>query len=163
MHRSRSILPLVLALAACASSPRTGSPASRGATGPAHAAAALNESAPQLVRLRVGDGPASAPMPHPAQGKATLVLSFPRHFAGRRVELVVDRGAGDDRVEWLRFTPRVLQDGTLQVQGLQPGCYALRAEQPGTASTAFGSIVVDGPGAIAVPMSGAVAGPGGGR
>jgi len=137
------------ALAACAGSPSRPAPGEPGNA----AAAAASLQPPELVRLRIGDGPVSDPVPHPAFGKATLCLSFPPGFAGSRVDLVVYRGVGDARAQWLRLRPKVAASGPLVVAGLTEGHYELRATLEGADRVAVGEAEVTAPGEIALAMA----------
>ena len=134
-RRSVAVTCICAALAACAGSPS--GPARREAGNAAVAAASLQP--PELVRLRIGDGPVSEPVPHPALGKATLLLALPESFAGQRIELVVDRCDTAGKAEWLRCRPRVPATGPLVFAGLPTGRYLLRAALP--VATAGPSIV----------------------
>jgi hypothetical protein len=107
-------------------------------------AAALS---PPMVRLRIGDGPVSAPVVHPAAGKARLVVQFPAGFAGRTVEVAIDRADSLDadapRAAWQRFEPAVRADDTLVLTGLDVGRYWLEVACDGVA-VGTGAVAIDG-------------------
>jgi len=142
------------ALAACAGSPPRPAPGDNRDV----AVAAASLQPPELVRLRIGDGPVSEPVPHPALGKATLRLSFPPAFARNRVDLVVDRVVGAERSQWMRMRPKVDDGGSLVVAGLSDGHYELRATL-GADSVAVGEVDVTAPVELCVAMTPSAAAP----
>ncbi len=133
MRSSFALLTLVAAIAAC-SGPRSRRDP------PAMAAASVQ--APELVRLRIGDGPMGPPIANPALQPTVLELAFPAEFAGRRVDLEVDRCRGADRVPWLHIAPLVPADGALRIAGVPAGRYELRAVVAGV--PVEGAIAIDG-------------------
>src|SRR5262245_17284063 len=154
-RRSVALTCACAVLAACAGSPSRPAPGK-----PADAAvAAAAVQPPELVRLRIGDGPVSAPMPHPALGKATLRLSFPPAFARNRVDLVVDRVVGAERTQWMRMRPKVDDGGSLVIAGLPDGHFELRATCSGADSVAVGEADVTAPVELSVAMTAMTASP----
>ena len=92
-----------------------------------------------MIRVQIGDGPVSSAIPHPALDKATLHLSFPEPFAGHRVQLCIERATQEGREEWMRLSPRLLADGTLQIAGGDdrlPTTRVLRMGHTGSGGTA---------------------------
>lgn len=118
------VLIVALASAACAGGAGLAT-ATQVASAPTANGNALT-SMPQ-IRVRVGDGPLSQPIPHPAFARATVALRFPAQAAGKAVAIVVEKETDGGFAEWLRFSPRIQQDGTLQVAGLADGRYRIAA------------------------------------
>ena len=123
--RPTSLLVIVaLAFGACAGS--SGRATATQSTSTASANANALAAVPQ-VRVRIGDGPVSQPIPHPAFARATVALQFPQHAAGKNAAIVVEKETDGAFAEWLRFSPRIQQDGTLKVAGLADGRYRIAA------------------------------------
>lgn len=123
--RPTSLLLLIaLAFGACAggSGRATATQANTAANANANALAAV----PQ-VRVRIGDGPVSQPIPHPAFARATVALRFPEHVAGKAAAIVIEKETDGAFAEWLRFSPRIQQDGVMKVAGLADGRYRIAA------------------------------------
>jgi hypothetical protein len=100
-----------------------------------------------LVRLCIDGGPPSPPVVHPAAGRARVVVQFPAGFAGRRVEVGIDRAgslAGDaPRAAWQRFVPTVRADDRLVLTGLDVGRYWIEVACDGV-TVGTGAVAVDG-------------------
>ena len=62
-----------------------------------------------------------------SSGRATVALQFPQHTAGKNAAIVVEKETDGAFAEWLRFSPRIQQDGTLKVAGLADGRYRIAA------------------------------------
>lgn len=139
MHSRRRALfaAFLVAFAACVGSGHGNGPAPTRETEPANAAIAV----PTHVRLRVGDGPVSKPMPNPVLGKAALLLRFPVACEGVMTALVVERVEGSVRKPWLSLEVRVRPDGTLPLLGLEPGAYVVTATPRGAKALVGGAEV----------------------
>lgn len=138
-------LPLLLGASVAA-----GCAGARGRADSAHAAASV--AAPDLVRLRVGDGPVSAPVPNPAEAATRVVFAFPAEFADQRVDLTIERDGA--KAPWMAMRPRLRTDATLPLAGVPAGCYRVRAtlENSGVRYDARAQVTVAGEDELAVTM-----------
>jgi hypothetical protein len=127
---SRTLLLLaLLPLAACASKDSLAGRTQSSATQQSTNAHAL-QAAP-MVRFRVGDGPVSLPVVHPAVSHATLALCFPKQAAGQHADVVIEKLGERGYSEWLRMKPRVTDEASLKIAGLPDGRYRIDAECAG--------------------------------
>jgi len=118
------LLLMALAFGACAGSSGR---ATATESAPTESANANALAAVPQIRVRIGDGPVSQPIPHPAFARATVALQFPQQAVGKTAAIVVEKETDGAFAEWLRFSPRIQQDGMLKVAGLADGRYRIAA------------------------------------
>lgn len=89
---------------------------------------ASSGGAPAIVMVRDASGQRRLMAFDTTESRA-LILEFPPHFGGKRIDLTLWRRQGERRgaKPWLQLRPRVRPDGTLPMAGIVPGRYDIEA------------------------------------
>lgn len=93
--------------------------------------AAEQTELPEHVMVRDASGKRQ-PFAFAAAASQALILVFPDHFAGQRIDLSLWRRIGGEREQqpWLSLRPLVRADATLPMAGIVPGSYDIEFGLP---------------------------------